>query len=159
MPLGVGGTSVLQLYITTVIVSSRMSVFNPYIDMYKYVLDSRFLACTIMYMKVHEFRKDLKTHFDTALTGQAVLIERGGVQFRLTTDFTVAEHDALMASARYIQATTNLGKNTIPLVAKKPKVPIEIVRNLFPQAKELCKVHGVPLTLEGRCLQKGCKYN
>lgn len=22
----------------------------------------------------------------------------------------------------------------------------------------MCKIHGIPLTLQGKCLQKGCKY-
>lgn len=39
--------------------------------------------CTIMYMKVYEFRKDLKKHFDQALK-EPVYIERGGVIFQLT---------------------------------------------------------------------------
>lgn len=38
------------------------------------------------------------------------------------------------------------------------KPAMEIVKGLFPQAKEICKIHGTPMTTQGKCLQKGCKY-
>ena len=34
-------------------------------------------------MNISEFRKDIKNQFDSALKGQDVLIERGGVEFKL----------------------------------------------------------------------------
>ncbi len=42
-----------------------------------------------MYMKVHEFRKNLKACFDEALSGNTVIVERGGIQYRLVADVTV----------------------------------------------------------------------
>lgn len=33
-----------------------------------------------------------------------------------------------------------------------------IKKRLYPEISGTCKVHGIPLTAQGKCLQKGCKY-
>ena len=44
--------------------------------------------CTIDSMKVYEFRKNLKAALDSALAGEVVAVERGGVTYTLTADVT-----------------------------------------------------------------------
>lgn len=36
--------------------------------------------------------------------------------------------------------------------------PVPIQPSFHRLANGLCKIHGVPLTAQGKCLQKGCKY-
>ena len=46
-----------------------------------------------------------------------------------------------------------------PIVHKvEAKEPLEMIHTFFPKAKVLCKIHGIPMTTQGKCLQKGCKY-
>lgn len=44
----------------------------------------------------------------------------------------------------------------IPIVPAKAKYPHTKLSN--PPDMKLCKIHGTPLTANGKCLQKGCKY-
>ncbi len=43
----------------------------------------------MMYMNISEFRNNLKEAFDAALSGNAVIIERGGVTYKLVADVVV----------------------------------------------------------------------
>lgn len=43
----------------------------------------------------------------------------------------------------------------IPVSAEVVSEDVTLVK---PRGANLCKVHGLPLTLYGKCLQKGCKY-
>ena len=55
-----------------------------------------------MYMKVHEFRKQLSQAFDAALDGQDVLIEHGNIIYRLS-----AERPGRLASNAAMDAFMN----------------------------------------------------
>ena len=57
---------------------------------------------------------------------------------------------------------TQSSKNWVARPSKDPVIKniatadaVDKVKDLFPQSRKLCKVHGTPLTLEGKCLQKG----
>lgn len=50
-------------------------------------------SCTILYMNVQDFRSNLKSCFDEALKGNAVLIERGGVTYKLVADIVIPPTD------------------------------------------------------------------
>lgn len=79
---------------------------------------------------------NLKDCFNSALSGTTVLIERGGVTYRLTAE---------------------VGSPA------KPEPKITIVPSDFKNSKITrldngsCKIHGMPLTVYGKCLVKGCK--
>lgn len=46
-----------------------------------------------------------------------------------------------------------------PKIIKKPEDAMPLVTSIFgDRTKEVCKIHGVPLTDRGKCMQKGCKF-
>lgn len=112
-----------------------------------------------MYMNISLFRKDLKQYFDRAAKGQLVIIERGGLEFALTK----RDDDSLQ---EYV-------KKAVPPSKSAEKVPERYARQGIPSRGEpasvelgnsrdgykpgICKIHGLPLTAYGKCLQKGCK--
>lgn len=93
-----------------------------------------------MYMKVYEFRKDLKKYFDIALT-EPVYIERGGVVFKLSSFGTVSNRELVIEndSVLSLNGRTQMKAETL-------------------ERQRTCK-NGHPIP-EGRdrCLGKGCKY-
>lgn len=94
-----------------------------------------------MYMKVHEFRKDLKQAFDSALRGEEVQIERGGVVYQLTAFGVVGQ----VIAAAFPTYSENVPVNTASVTFKR-------------QANGACKIHGTPLDDRKKCLTKGCRY-
>lgn len=66
------------------------------------------------------------------------------------------KEDEPKPSARVVSSASP-GKQTATLKTQ-PNPNIDLVKSLFPKAQEVCKVHGTPMTAQGKCLQKGCKY-
>ena len=81
----------------------------------------------------------------------------GLVNYLLTAWFKNPEHSANALKEKVEKPA--LKKFPVAMAKPLPKPPIEIVRDLFPKAQELCKIHGIPMTTQGKCLQKGCKYS
>lgn len=102
-----------------------------------------------MEITVSEFRKNIKNYFDASLNGDTVCIERGGVHFNLTArlPWPTTEKDQVIVAAN----------SASPI---KPKVinPTLLNPNTERLLNGICKTHGTPLDLRGRCMQKGCKY-
>lgn len=98
-----------------------------------------------MYMKVSEFRKDLKKAFDDALRGETVIIERGGVSFRLMVDpiYIHKEEPTILPPIEI-----GLRKNISPVIERQKERSMGFCKN----------GHPIP---EGRdkCLGRGCKYS
>ncbi len=91
-----------------------------------------------------------------ALMGQKLTPE-----MRRKVRVLIREGFAQMEIARALDVSLDIVKNYVKNGSYKndpfvgPEVPPEkdvVVK------QNLCKVHGIPLTLQGRCLQKGCKY-
>lgn len=98
-------------------------------------------TCTIMYMNINEFRKTLKSCFDSALSGNAVLIERGGVQYKLVADVVVFKKPINPPIQRNARMTTYDEKNAgLGESVELPPTPIKNA-GLCPHeyAKGLCK--------------------
>ena len=95
-----------------------------------------------MYMRTYEFRNDMKKYFDSALRGEEVQIERAGVLYSLSVVGAIGAPERL--STGHIVKQVTFGS-------------IDQVKDLFPKTKEMCKIHNLPLTTQGKCLQKGCK--
>jgi hypothetical protein len=94
-----------------------------------------------MYMKVHEFRKELKNCFDAALNGDSVVIERGGVQFQLIAD----------------KVFPSPVKPYSPTVAKKPKVPAPLnIPGVVRASEAVC--NGTHYMNRSNCGKPGCPW-
>lgn len=116
-----------------------------------------------MYMKIHEFRKNLKDSFDKALHGEKVIIERGGVSYRLTAVGvigTVVEGTPLTRPDKNVlikKPLSDIGIASTPGVYTTAESKPQLGQRIKPGIG-LCPIHGLPLDDRRRCLQKGCKY-
>ena len=90
-------------------------------------------------MKVYEFRKDLKTHFNKALA-EPVYIERGGMIYKL-------ESFGPISTGLKDLAITNLKRK-----GKNFTMDAEVIEKI----KEC--LNGHLADENGKCLTKGCKY-
>lgn len=103
-------------------------------------------ACTITYMEIaiSEFRKNIKDYFNAALHNEVVCIERGGVHYNLIARLPVESSSTV---------------DRLPVKEDVASSSLASPARISKQTNGVCKVHGVPLTSAGKCLQQGCKYS
>lgn len=96
-----------------------------------------------MYMNVQEFRSNLKKHFDRAVAGDTVQIERGGIVFNLQTSGYVA--DGRIDNSVVVKETKKVARPlTRPPLVEDGDDPTDLETHKTPVIK-LCK-HGKPPT-------------
>jgi hypothetical protein len=76
--------------------------------------------------------------------------------------------NALIAMKRgltVVDAVAEINSRPTPRKVESEKVPYAftefegaLINRTTERPKGVCKIHGVPLTGDGKCLQKGCKY-
>ena len=103
-----------------------------------------------MYMTVSEFRKDLKKHFDSALRGDEVVIERGGISYKLRAEVVGFE------TRKSPTTLGRVGEGTISTEAQLKEFIPQIVG--VTKGVKLCK-EGHIADEWGKCQTKGCKYS
>lgn len=75
-----------------------------------------------MYMNVQDFRKNLKSAFDAALTGDPVLIERGGITFKLVADVVTFQPRAPQQVVKSFTEKVVSDKVEIPILKTNQEV-------------------------------------
>jgi hypothetical protein len=90
--------------------------------MYRKVLDRTVQKRTITYMNVSDFRTNLKDHFDEALKGNPVVIERGGVNYRLTAEI-ISKKDLQARGLENSSFAKAMGPPRTPGTPRNTQVP------------------------------------
>lgn len=117
-----------------------------------------------MHIYITQANEDWLRQQDTSMSGiinKLIEKERGGTPLQIAKEHFEKELDEWPTTnekpvTKPKEAVASVSPGNVSATVRNLAKSYPPIRNEF---RPVCKVHGTPLDLRGKCLQKGCKYS